>query len=126
MLKSLPHRAGWLLATILFLTIAWATSVDDPIAVNNLPLSARAEEDGIWIKNESEATLTGLNLVLNGIFSKDSVSLAPAAELRIPFQDFTDRNKNPYPLTEKPYSLEVFQNGSGNQQRGGYAKFLFD
>ena len=126
MIKKLLYKAAWLGATILFLLIAWATSEDEPIELRTVAVTARAEGQAILLKSETTEALSDLNLVLNGIFTKEGVSLAPGAEISIPFSDFKDRNQNAYPPTEEPYSLEVFQNGDGTTGSGGYTKIQFD
>ena len=117
---------GWPLITAFFLAIAWATSIEEPIEVRSLPLDARAENNTIWLKNESSQLLSGLNLVLNGVYNLSDFSLAANAEVSLPFSSFTDRNQTPFPASEKPYSLEVFRNDSTNNFNSGYSRFLFE
>ncbi len=126
MLKKLTYKVAWLLATLFFLLIAWATSDDEPLEINNLPVIASAEEQYIWVKNESADSLQQLTLVLNSIFTYEGVTLAPAAEMRLQISDFTDRNQQPFPQAEKPYRLEIFSNGAGELYDGGYTIIHFD
>lgn len=126
MLRKLKHRTAWSVSTVFFLLIAWATSIETPMEIMTIPISAHATDQHIWIKSEAQDSLPELTLVLNSIFTKEGVSLAPQEELQIDFSEFEDRNQTPYPSTEIPYSLEIFKNGEGEFAQGGYTIIHFE
>lgn len=125
-MEVLLKKTGWCLITAFFVLIAWATSIDNPVEVGTIPISAYPDGTVIWLQNESLDSLQDLTLVLNGIYSISNIDLGPQAELRIPLASFEDRNQSSFPATEIPTLLEVYSNGADSAYTGGYKKIEFE
>ncbi|EMR01402.1 hypothetical protein [Cesiribacter andamanensis] len=125
-MEKRTRKGAYLLLTLFFLLIAWATSIEEPQEIRSLPLSAQVQEEHIWLLNEAPDPLDGLGLVLNGVYGIADYRLAPGAEARIPLADFKDRNGMALPPAERPHVLEVYQNSGGPFGTGGYSRFQFD
>ncbi len=120
------NKTSWVAVTVLFLLIAWATSPNEPVQLNNLPFAAYVNERNIVLVNESTARFDSLSLVLNGVFTRDTLTLEGSSEVVIPFSAFKDRNGTPFPAEEAPYLLEVFHNGNADNYTGGYMQTRFE
>jgi hypothetical protein len=107
------NTLAWGLCTAFFLLIAWATSFDDNEEAE-LPFLAEAYENHVTLINKSGVKYDSLNLILNGIYSIETISVDSLGEVEVNYSEFQDKTGETKPAGETADVLEIYHAVSAN------------
>ncbi len=103
-MKSFVKHLGASIAVVLFLMMAWATSV----APTQLNITIEiTDANQFSIANSDEFDYSNVNLTLNNDYLASGLEIAAGDTLMIDISEFSDADGNRFTTDKKPLSLNI-------------------